>query len=145
MDRIAQLFENFLNDTTNRDDIKYSLTHSTVEPIICFKFGSWLSMKNISNINILELNNVDLPIGIGNDLFFIESGHLLNLLKHDTSFSKRKVVSDCEKLPKKIKSFCDPFIQTNLVILVIGKQLSFIMKFRSGGDFRNAITECPNK
>ncbi len=105
MDRITLLFQEFLNDATNRDDIIYSLTQSTVEPIICFKFGSWLSKRNISNINILELNNVDLIIGINTELFFMEFGHLLNLLKHNFEFSKRKVTSDCEKLNKKIESF----------------------------------------
>lgn len=107
MNRLEELFRLFLTDETNKDEIIYSLTQSTVEPIICFKFGSWLSKKNISNINILELYNIDLIIGIDKDLFFMEFGHLLNLLKHDTKFSKRKVVSDCEKLPKKIKSFGD--------------------------------------
>lgn len=118
MEKLTALFKEFIESKEDRSDIIYSMTQSTVEPIICFKFGSWLTRQGKSNINILEINNIDLIVGIDNKIYFIEFGHLLNLLKHRTNNSVAKIESDCNKLPGKIHTFCN-----NHMNLVEGKGL----------------------
>ncbi len=107
MEKIKKLFSDFLIDSINDKDIIYCLTQSTVEPVIRFKFGSWISKHHSSTIkiNILEINRVDLILGDDDNLFFIEFGHLVNLLKHTTFPPMWKSNNDCDKLEGKIISF----------------------------------------
>ena len=103
---IETLFRTFLNECLVQDkDIEYCLLQSTVEPTIRFKFGSWLSNKlgDRITLNLMEANRLDLVIGVDKKVYFIEFGHLLNLLQHGADLNNWKVNSDKEKLEVKAK------------------------------------------
>jgi hypothetical protein len=99
--QLEKLFNQFLNESIKDDkDIEYCLLQSTVEPTIRFKFGSWLN-KHCSDrltLNLMEANRLDLTVGIDDEIYFVEFGHLLNLLLHGADSNKGKVDSDSEKI-----------------------------------------------
>lgn len=104
MNTLEQLFSEFLNDSIRSSkDIEYCLLQSCVEPIIRFKFGAWLheNYADRISINLMETNRIDLAIGIDDDVFLIEFGHLLNLLQHGALLNKRKIESDSIKIEEK--------------------------------------------
>lgn len=104
MNTLEQLFSEFLNDSIRSSkDIEYCLLQSCVEPIIRFKFGAWLheNYTDRISINLMETNRIDLAIGIDDDVFLIEFGHLLNLLQHGALLNKRKIESDSIKIEEK--------------------------------------------
>ena len=115
---IEDLFNQFLHDKIdkNDNDIEYCLMQSTVEPTIRFKFGSWLNehfkdRSHLLTINLMETNRIDLVVGIEDQIFIIEFGHLLNILKHKVDLNYRKIEWDtkniankAEKILSKIKS-----------------------------------------
>jgi hypothetical protein len=101
---IEEKFHEFLESSAREDkDIEYCLLQSTVEPIIRFKFGSWLNKKYPERItlNLMEANRLDLVVGFDDKVYFIEFGHLLNLLQHGAYYNNIKVKSDGEKLESK--------------------------------------------
>jgi len=129
---IENLFEDFLQDEIkNSNDIEYCLLQSTVEPTIRFKFGSWLhSMKDDFRItlNLMEANRIDLVIAQDDKVFFMEFGHLLNLLGHGNKLNQKKVKHDLlnlndkvqkmiEKIKKEISS--DYFIDKKIILVAI--------------------------
>jgi hypothetical protein len=104
MNPIDALFEEFIKDSVKKSqDIEYCLLQSCVEPIIRFKFGAWLHENYAEriSINLMETNRIDLVIGIDDNVFLIEFGHLLNLLQHGALLNKRKIESDSSKIEEK--------------------------------------------
>jgi hypothetical protein len=103
---IEYLFQQFLNENSKKDkDLEYGLLQSTVEPIIRFKFGSWLNKyfdaNSRLNLNLMEANRLDLAIGIDDQIYFIEFGHLLNILKHKADLNKSKIAWDAKRIVEK--------------------------------------------
>lgn len=101
---IETLFRNFLNENIVQDkDIEYCLLQSTVEPTLRFKFGSWLNRQlgDRITLNLMEANRLDLVIGIDEYVYFIEFGHLLNILQHGAVLNKGKVKADADKIISK--------------------------------------------
>lgn len=109
---LEKLFREFLafevkHSNDNVNDLEYCLLQSTVEPIIRFKFGAWIASKGNSNdvfLNLMETNRIDLLLGIGEYLYVIEFGHLLNLLKHKARLNNDKIKFDNEKIKPKIQT-----------------------------------------
>ena len=104
MNNLNDLFSEFLKDSiSSSKDIEYCLLQSCVEPTIRFKFGAWLNEKYADEItlNLMEANRLDLLIGLENDIYVIEFGHLLNLLQHDASLNNRKIEFDSVKIERK--------------------------------------------
>ena len=105
METVANLFQNFINDT-DKDELLYCLSQSSVEPIVRFKFGAWLSRKYPTWINAIETKRIDFIIGNEKEIFFIEFGHCGNMLGHTPeNHEKYKIKKDHEKLAAKISSF----------------------------------------
>jgi hypothetical protein len=105
MMQIKNLFNEFINSTEIKDELIYCLSQSQVESFVRFKFGFWLHNNSFTNINIIEINNIDLVVGIGSKVYFIEFGHLLNLCFHEILLSEEKVNSDILKLKFKLEKF----------------------------------------
>ena len=103
---IEKLFSRFLEESAQQDsDIEYCLLQSSVEPTIRFKFGSWLnkSFGDRIHLNLMEANRLDLVVGIDDHVYFIEFGHMLNLLQHGANFNNWKVESDKKKIKDKVE------------------------------------------
>ena len=104
---IENLFCQFITEKSSIDkDIEYCLKQSTVEPTIRFKFGAWLNNYFNDNpdrmtLNLMEANRLDLVIGIDDQIYFIEFGHLLNILKHKADLNKGKVEWDSKNIIQK--------------------------------------------
>ena len=101
---IEKLFVNFLKESAIADkDLEYCLLQSTVEPTIRFKFGSWLNKHHGDRItlNLMEANRLDLVIGMDDQIYFIEFGHLLNILLHGAQLNKGKIQADSDKIVSK--------------------------------------------
>lgn len=105
--KLESLFEEFIGSPDLREELQYCLTQSQVEQFVRFKFGFWLHQRNISNLNIIEVKRIDLVVGIGNEVYFIEFGHLLNLLKHRIESMCEKTINDLTLLDNKIKSLSE--------------------------------------
>jgi hypothetical protein len=105
--KIESLFDKFIGSPDLREELQYCLTQSQVEQFVRFKFGFWLHQQNISNLNIIEIKRIDLVVGIDNEIFFIEFGHLLNLLKHKIESMCEKTCNDLGLLDDKIKSLSE--------------------------------------
>ena len=104
---IEDLFSQFIKEKSENDyEFKYCLIQSSVEEIVRFKFGAWLSnqTKIDLHINLLEVHKIDLVVGISNDIYLIEFGHLLNLLKHNKGDNDLKIQDDIYKLDNKLKA-----------------------------------------
>ncbi len=99
---IESLFEKFIQSPEIKEELHYCLTQSQVEQYVRFKFGFWLHQQKISNLNIIEIKRIDLVIGIMNEIYFIEFGHLLNLLEHKVESMYEKTVKDLSLLDNKI-------------------------------------------
>jgi len=116
---IENLFKKFLQDEIKgSNDIEYCLLQSTVEPTIRFKFGSWLySNKDDHGItlNLMEANRIDLVVAQDDKVYFIEFGHLLNLLGHGNKLNQEKVNNDLSNIELKVDK----------MINKINKEISF--------------------
>jgi hypothetical protein len=113
---IETLFHEFIISSAKDDkDIEYCLLQSSVEPIIRFKFGSWLNKKIPERItlNLMEANRLDLVVGIDDKVYFIEFGHMLNLLHHGAYYNNIKVNNDKQKLELKVKKLIDKINKIN--------------------------------
>jgi hypothetical protein len=93
-----------MNDSHERADIAYTIRQSNVESIIRFKFGAWLekNMPESLTLNLVEAGRLDLTVGINDDVYFIEFGHLSSLLKHAEAHQVSKVAADTEKILEKV-------------------------------------------
>jgi hypothetical protein len=100
---IEKLFQQFLEESKNDKDIEYCLIQSSVEPTIRFKFGSWASRQPNITLNLMETGRLDLMLGVGDQLYIIEFGHLLNLLKHNREKNNKKIMDDSDKIDNKTK------------------------------------------
>ncbi|NDA64484.1 MAG: hypothetical protein EBX50_21015, partial [Chitinophagia bacterium] len=129
---IENLFKKFLQDEIKgSNDIEYCLLQSTVEPTIRFKFGSWLHSKKDDyriTLNLMEANRIDLVIAQDNKVYFMEFGHLLNLLGHGNKLNQEKVNNDLsnielkvDKMINKIKKeiSSDYFIDKKIILVAI--------------------------
>ena len=143
-DELERLFCLFLNESSGHDkDIEYCLLQSSVEPIIRFKFGSWLNSKlgDRITLNLMEANRLDLVIGIDKKVYFIEFGHLLNILKHSADLNYSKVNSDRLKLNEKAKKliskieFLEKDFFSNKEIIFVVCSLFSDIKVRYNDDF----------
>jgi hypothetical protein len=104
---LQELFSQFIKEKAENDyEFKYCLIQSSVEEIVRFKFGAWLSnqTKIDLHINLLEVHKIDLVVGISNDIYLIEFGHLLNILKHNKGDNDFKIKDDIGKLDGKLKA-----------------------------------------
>ena len=103
---IEKLFLRFLEESKQQDsDIEYWLLQSSVEPTIRFKFGSWLNkcLRDRVHLNLMEATRLDLVVGVDDHVYFIEFGHMLNLLQHGADFNNWKVDSDKKKIKGKVE------------------------------------------
>jgi len=149
-DELERLFYLFLNESLGHDnDIEYCLLQSSVEPIIRFKFGSWLNSKlgDRITLNLMEANRLDLVIGIENKVYFIEFGHLLNILKHGAGLNYSKIESDksklnakVDKLIHKIKLVEKNFFSNKRIIYVICSLFSDIKVRHNGVRFETTFS-----
>jgi len=152
---IETLFHEFLISSAKENkDIEYCLLQSSVEPTIRFKFGSWLNKQYPERItlNLMEAYRLDLVVGIDDKVYFIELGHLLNLLQHGAKLNNQKVTSDLKnfenkasKLIKKIegikedKSEYKKFFQDKQKVFVLCSLFSDIKVFDNGEHFETLI------
>lgn len=105
---IQSLFFDFLVQSAEEDkDIEYCLLQSSVEPTIRFKFGSWLNKYHSDRLtlNLMEAYRLDLIVGLDDQIYFIEFGHLLNLLRHGAELNNGKVKSDLNNIVDKANKF----------------------------------------
>ena len=105
---IQSLFFDFLVQSAEEDkDIEYCLLQSSVEPTIRFKFGSWLNNYHSDRLtlNLMEAYRLDLIVGLDDQIYFIEFGHLLNLLRHGAELNNGKVKSDLNNIVDKANKF----------------------------------------
>jgi hypothetical protein len=130
---IEALFHDFLESKViSRDkDIEYCLLQSTVEPTIRFKFGAWLnehfqSKPGRLTLNLMEANRIDLVIGIDDNLYLIEFGHLLNILKHTSLQNSSKISSDSKKFEEKAQKLIEKINRVDPTYLK-GKQIHYLL------------------
>lgn len=155
---IEILFHEFLisstliSSTKYDKDIEYCLLQSSVEPTIRFKFGSWLNKHYPDRItlNLLEANRLDLVVGIDDKVYFIEFGHLLNILKHGAYYNNIKVKSDkkklelkADKLIVKIKEIKDNYFHDKQTVFLVCSLFSDIKLFKNGERFETLIKADP--
>jgi hypothetical protein len=150
---IETLFHKFLKSSAKDDkDIEYCLLQSSVEPTIRFKFGSWLNKQYPERItlNLLEANRLDLVVGIDDHVYFIEFGHLLNLLQHGAKLNNQKVSSDENNLEFKVKKIISKieniedgaykdYFQDKQKVFVLCSLFSDIKVFDNGERFETLI------
>ena len=127
---IESLFQKFLDEKSAIDrDFEYCLMQSSVEPILRFKFGAWLNNhfngSTRMTLNLMEAYRMDLAIGIDDQIYFIEFGHLLNILKHKADLNKSKIAWDSSrmiekaiKIKSKINTISDSFYE--------GKKINYL-------------------
>ena len=147
--KTKKLFHKFLITSAKKDkDIEYCLLQSSVEPTIRFKFGSWLNKKYPQRItlNLMEANRLDLVVGIDDHVYFIEFGHLLNLLQHGAFYNNIKVNSDkeklkskAEKLIKKIERINDNYFNDKQKVFVVCSLFSDLKVWDNGEHFETSI------
>ena len=150
---IEILFHEFLISSAKYDkDIEYCLLQSSVEPTIRFKFGSWLNKQYPERItlNLLEANRLDLVVGIDDKVYFIEFGHLLNILKHGAYYNNIKVNSDknklklkADKLIVKIKEIKDNYFHDKQNVFLVCSLFSDIKLLNNGEIFETLINADP--
>lgn len=122
MENVVKLFQEFLEDDRNHNELIYCLTQSSVEPTVRFKFGAWLSREYPSWFNALETKRIDLIIGDEKEIYFIEFGHCLNLLRHTPIGHIHKIENDFTKLTaNKVSKFLEKYPK-----LVTGKSINKI-------------------
>ena len=148
---IEILFHKFLISSAKADkDIQYCLLQSSVEPTIRFKFGSWLNNQYPERVslNLIEANRLDMVVGIDDKVYFIEFGHLLNLLQHGAFYNNNKVISDAEKLKSKaekiilkIREIDEDYFLGKENVLVICSLFSDIKLLKKGEKFETLINE----
>ncbi len=146
---IETLFHKFLKSSAKKDkDIEYCLLQSSVEPTIRFKFGSWLNKQYPDRItlNLMEANRLDLVVGIDDKVYFIEFGHLLNLLQHGAELNNQKVSSDAKKIEsktikliEKIEGIKKDYFQDKQKVFVLCSLFSDIKVFDKGEQFETLI------
>jgi hypothetical protein len=146
---IETSFHEFLISSANEDkDIEYCLLQSSVEPTIRFKFGSWLNKQYPGRItlNLMEANRLDLVVGIDDHVYFIEFGHLLNLLQHGAYYNNIKVNSDkeklkskAEKLIKKIEGINDNYFNDKQKVFAVCSLFSDLKVWDNGEHFETSI------
>jgi hypothetical protein len=94
----------------------------------------------------MEANRLDLVVGIDDHVYFIEFGHLLNLLQHGAFYNNIKVNSDkeklkskAEKLIKKIERINDNYFNDKQKVFVVCSLFSDLKVWDNGEHFETSI------
>jgi hypothetical protein len=104
MNRLFTLFQEFISDESIREELLFCVKQSQVEKFIVLKFSFWLSQNYNHEIimNTIELDKIDFILMSNCDVWYVEFGHAINLIKHGRNYINKKVIDDIEKLKKKI-------------------------------------------